>query len=1463
MSELTASPAPGQCVLKFVGDRIAFTLQGVPEGGTAFLRTTLGRAFCLQEEIIYQQRVRVAAHFDKRPEVPKPGHPRGLCWRDVPMQFQEGLWRVEMTVAEVGFFNAKPFYIHPDGRQIWPEGPDVGITVHPDECRSANTIYCAFVRMFGDSKTAISTLSEMDPHLNRLDKLGYTVIPPSGKFRDLIKELPHIVETLGCKILHLLPVNPTPATYARFGRYGSPYAIQDLTAIDPALVEFDRRTTGVDQFKELVHETHVRGAKLFLDMVINHTGWGSTLQEEHPEWFMKHENGVFESPGAWGTVWEDLVELDHRIPLSWDHLAEAFLTWCERGVDGFRCDAGYKVPTKGWQYIIAKVRQQYPNTCFLLEGLGGSWAATDELLTVGGMQWAYSELFQNYDGAQVSGYLDHVLPKCSQMGTFVHYSETHDNLRLAEKGKTWSLMRNQLCALTSPCGGYGFTCGVEWLAPEKVNVHSSRGMAWGNPDNLVAELGRLNKLISDHPAFFDGAKLNRISSPGSPVYMLERISQEGADKVWVVINLDETQPNRVAIDAAAFEEAGSPRINLLNPDHPVSFKKSGKQLELTLRPGEGLCLAGALVPHGLHSEEYRLIRSQAAFAVQALASRLEPEDFGAFDWKELAKLLVSDPQKFIGSIDRIELSSARKNLLLAVQTAMAKSGFDQALLWTQVDARRIAPVAPHHWLLIQDDLPFRAELTGEAKEEAEIFQSVRLGSHWFAAVPPVEARTRKARRGIRSLRIERLAPEGENLIAKVHYLSEEPRFVPHLSMPLHPRGGGLNAPVALLTNGAGAMARICVDIGSVKSKYDCLLGANLHPTVPVDRHVFVKRARIWANANGFITALDGSNIVDFVAGPPASWLFFAPAGDGQSARIRMTAEMPSRENSVRLGFEFLGWSHPDMRMERDSGVRLTIRLDIEDRNFHSETKRNSGADFHFSSNTHPLKEAVGFEFKPAQDRQLRATASAGRYHNQAEWSHNIPHALEQSRGQTGEGDAYSPGWFDLPLKSGEAQQLLITAEPNKQSEVSGETGSKAAFQADTVVNSALSADDSFGRQLENAVRAYVVRRDDFKTVIAGYPWFLDWGRDSLICARGLIAAGMTDAVEQLLIAFGRFEKNGTLPNTIHGEDASNRDTSDAPLWYGVVVEELASILGEKVYQIKVDPSGRSVADVLRGIVIGYVRGTPNGIQMDRDSALVWSPRHFTWMDTNYPAGTPREGYPVEIQALWIRLLRQLDRINAPQTVGGWKELGEKASESFLRLFWIKDLNRLSDCLLCRPGAPASEAIVDDALRSNSLFAVTLGLLQGEAAQGCVIDALKYLVIPGALRSLAPLPVRNPLPIHSSDWRLLNNPLEPYIGQYSGDEDTLRKPAYHNGTAWTWTFPSFCEAMAMAWSNDPKAVAAAKSYLGSTEPLLAEGCIGHLPEVLDGDAPHQQRGCDAQAWGATEALRVWKKLNYNA
>jgi starch synthase (maltosyl-transferring) len=1433
-SQPAMSPATGERRLRFVGDKMLFAIHAgknfaAPKNWSARLRTNLGRAAARRREII-------AAHAGQAVVA-------NSSWRDVPMQKTADGWAIELPLAEVGYFQAKAYLLDEKKWQHWPDGSDVGICVHPNFARTANTIYCAFTRLFGPTKNLAATADEkMDAQLKSLETQGYATLPPSGKFRDLTEQLPFIVNQLGCRIIHLLPVHPTPTTYARFGRFGSPYASLDLTAVDPALVEFDKRTTGIDQFCELTYTAHSLGARVFIDIVINHTGWGSTLQENHPEFFLKNPDGSFASPGAWGTVWEDLVELEQHDVKLWDLIADSLITWCRRGVDGFRCDAGYKIPVPAWQYIIARVQEEFPETIFLLEGLGGSWDATELLLTEGGMQWAYSELFQNYSGKDVAGYLDYANRQNKRVGSYVHYSETHDNERLAKKGRVWSLLRNRLCALASPSGGFGFTCGAEWLAAEKIKVHGNTGLNWDAAENIVPELAQLNALISNHPCFFDGAKLTRLSAPDSPVYALLRESAEGKDAVLVLVNTEVEKESPSALSELNIQNSKFKTDLLGQPLPEISGDKD--QIIFNLPPGAVFCLAPTEKPAGLGGDDYRRTHAQSAWALESLNKIIPAETIDGLDWHWLAEQVGRSPGNFLAAAAEFAARHAKTpfaDLLLEVEAGKV---FPRVVNWTLLDARRVLLVPPGHWLLIEDAAPFRATLERQNENAGAVHvQSLAVGERNIACFPPLAAAAET------KLILERYAATSQKISATIRFLAPEPRLLASsLQLPAP------NA-VVLLTNGIGGMARLCADLGRVNSKYDCALGANLNPSVPVDRHIFVKRIRVWVNAAGFLSPLDFKNLAQFQAGSPAAWDFIANAGDGRTVEIQMRAEMVEGKNTTVFNFSRpTEKSAHGKQLPAGTDVRLTVRVDIEDRNFHSETKRNGGADFHFASNTHPLENIqhrTGFAFTPAPNRQLRVFADAGEYHPQPEWCENIPHPVEQTRGQISSGDAYSPGWFEIPLAKGAHATLILTAETADIK--SGKRKAKSE-----------NSENDFAAQLVRAAKQFVVRRDEGKTVIAGYPWFLDWGRDSLICARGLLAAGMVDEVKQLLLTFAKFEKDGTLPNTIHGNDVSNRDTSDAPLWFAVVCEEFSETKNLKLktknfFDTPVVENGRTLRDVLASIAENYAKGTPNGIRMDADSALIWSPSHFTWMDTNFPAGTPREGYPVEIQILWIRLLRLLEKISDPSGQKKWRDRADRATASFENLFWLEDKGWFADVLLAGPRVIARDATVSDALRSNCLFAVSLGLVTGERAKRCVEAAQRFLVVPGALRSLAPLPVTVPLPVWR-DGQLLNNPAEPYCPRYEGDEDTRRKPAYHNGTAWTWTFPTFCEALAAAWDFSPAAVAAAKSYLGSAEKILNEGCLGQLPEILDGDAPHMQRGCDAQAWGVTEALRVWKLLS---
>jgi predicted glycogen debranching enzyme len=467
----------------------------------------------------------------------------------------------------------------------------------------------------------------------------------------------------------------------------------------------------------------------------------------------------------------------------------------------------------------------------------------------------------------------------------------------------------------------------------------------------------------------------------------------------------------------------------------------------------------------------------------------------------------------------------------------------------------------------------------------------------------------------------------------------------------------------------------------------------------------------------------------------------------------------------------------------------------------------------------------------------------GNFISQPEWHYMVDLPVERERGMKSNTDMFSPGYFEVELKAEESAGLFAFIDsPGK-----AETIDENSFDWNCCSLKGIGPPEEI---FKNAVRKFVVRRKQFNTVIAGYPWFLDWGRDTLICLRGIISAGMLEEAKNIILQFAKFEKDGTIPNMISGNDNSNRETSDAPLWLFIAVKEYCretgndSIITEKC-------GSRTVFDVLESIIKHYYHGTPNGIILDKESGLIFSPAHFTWMDTNYPACTPREGYPVEIQALWIAALEFIGNYDKV-----FLKLRDKAVNSLARLYWLANKNYLSDCLHAPQGTTAANALPDDACRPNQLFAVTLNCVKSDLIRKNIVRACEKLLVPGGIRSLADAPVEFKLPIKYND-RLLNDPLKPFWPQYLGDEDTRRKPAYHNGTAWTWLFPSFCEALSKA--GGASSMKRSLGLLMSATELVNSGVTGQIPEILDGAAPHKARGCGAQAWGATELYRVYKIL----
>ena len=1428
MPATAQTPVPGTRTVRFRGDVQRFILTlAHPVAGSAWVRTNIGQAAVARQEIIR--------------EVDRGEAPLGRDWFDIPMKRVDATrFQADLPLCEPGHFEGKCLFL-PDGETepAWPEGPNVEINVAPADACCGNIIYNAFVRQFGPNKGGRFDDQEREKEIEHLDRAGYTVIPPSGTFRDLIRELDFIVGTLGCRIIQLLPIHPTPTTYGRMGRFGSPYASLSFTEVDPALAEFDPRTTPLDQFIELVDAVHARNARLLIDIAINHTGWAASLHETHPRWLARKENGEIEMPGAWGVTWADLTRLDYDQKDLWRYMAGIFLKWCRRGVDGFRCDAGYMIPIAAWRYIIASVREQFPETLFVLEGLGGKISVTRDLLNRGNFDWAYSELFQNYDRAQIEHYLPEAIEIASREGGTVHFAETHDNQRLASTSAAYARMRTALCALLSPQGAFGFANGVEWLATEKIDVHQAGSLNWGAEPNQVARVRRLSLLLRHHPAFGEEVAMRLIQAgEGSHIVMCRHHRPTG-NRLLILANLDWERETLCSWQEENFEDCPDEWTDLLT-GRPVSVGRDEKRPFVRLDSGAVLCLSpdpadleripadpetNFRIPPGI---QRRRLRAKVLELFRVYHGNVHLD---GLDPEEAANALFADPIGFCRTMN----PHGRESRAIEWQ-------------WPR-DLSREVMVPPDHFLLVRSPAAFRARVESRNRVLQQEDSLTCADGSFFALFPPQPSKPvhRSCRLMISVYETAGCRHETGALLVLAPWRAAA---VPAVFTRKTISGRTL---LFLGTNGRGGMARAHVRWGELTSRYDALLAGNPDREIPENRRVMFTRCRVWMVFQGYSQKIDTRCLTAFRKDPASGgiWHFQVPVGQGEQVRLNVGMETVTGENALAMVFSRLPAASGERGLADTRPVKLIIRPDIEDRDFHDTTKAYTGPEQRYAESVR--SEPDGFMFSPDPPRRLVVRVRPGNFVPEPEWQYMVHRSTDAERGLDPDSDLFSPGYFAFSLRGGEAAELTARIVQAEENDPPAEDGRPMEMKNGSAnLPKALEPLEV----LKAALNDFVVRRDALKSVIAGYPWFLDWGRDSLIVVRGLIEAGRLSDAQEILEQFGRFEQGGTLPNMIRGHDAGNRDTSDAPLWFSAACQDLSRAQGDG--RLFDTPCGdRTFRDVLVSIGRAYAGGTANGIRMDPESGLIFSPSHFTWMDTNHPAGTPRQGYPIEIQALWHAALRLLAVIDQSPDPMDWHALARRVGQSVRKLFWLDGPGHLSDCLHADPNTPAKAAAADDALRPNQLFAITLETVTDTAMCERILTACQELLVPGAIRSLADRPVQMPIEIRHNG-SLLNDPVNPYRGTYAGDEDTRRKPAYHNGTAWTWPFPAFCEAWAATYGRQGRTTAL--DWLASAGRLLEEGCIGHVPEILDGDHPHRQRGCDAQAWGAGELLRVWLKLS---
>jgi predicted glycogen debranching enzyme len=396
-------------------------------------------------------------------------------------------------------------------------------------------------------------------------------------------------------------------------------------------------------------------------------------------------------------------------------------------------------------------------------------------------------------------------------------------------------------------------------------------------------------------------------------------------------------------------------------------------------------------------------------------------------------------------------------------------------------------------------------------------------------------------------------------------------------------------------------------------------------------------------------------------------------------------------------------------------------------------------------------------------------------------------------------------------------------------------------ECQALANSERARVGAFKSRLQHSADEYLVKRGPRDTIIAGYPWFTDWGRDTFIALRGLcLETGRLEEAGRILLSWCDTLSDGMMPNTFPAEGNEPRYNSvDASLWFIVAAQAFLDLSARKARWL--EPAvARRLTDSAQEILEAYARGTRYGIHMDADGLLAAGEpgMALTWMDAVVDSRpvTPRIGKPIEIQALWVNAL-----VIGSRWSERWSDLAEDASESFADRFW----NGARGCLYDVVDVDHESGRVDDRLRPNQIMAVgglRIALLAGERARSVVDLVERELWTPMGLRTLA-----------------RDDP--DYVTACAGSS-TARDRAYHNGPAWPWLMGPFVDAWVRShaigggpWATKAVRAEARRRFLGGLARHLDAAGMGHVSEIADSEEQWTPRGCPFQAWSVGEMLRL--------
>jgi predicted glycogen debranching enzyme len=626
----------------------------------------------------------------------------------------------------------------------------------------------------------------------------------------------------------------------------------------------------------------------------------------------------------------------------------------------------------------------------------------------------------------------------------------------------------------------------------------------------------------------------------------------------------------------------------------------------------------------------------------------------------------------------------------------------------------------------------------------------------------------------------------------------------------------------LETNGLGGFA--CGTVaGANTRRYHGLLTAALNPPggrmlllSKLEETLIIEDRRIDLSTNEYSGAIYPQGYL-FVSGfrldPFPTWTF-----DIDGVSLEKTVFMPQGSNTVQIEYRLLQAPGTDAVLE--------VRPLIAFRDYHSTTHENPAlnAAVENGPNSASVQPYAGLP-------RLYFAHDSDSLQNQGYWYKNFVYRVEQERGLDFQEDLFNPFVLSWKLSKEGCAQIIASIEPREIKQATALR--KAELQRRQKLAASAPVNDPLATTLTIAADQYLVRRGENWTIIAGYPWFTDWGRDTMISLPGLtLFTGKAEIAKSILRNFARHSDQGMLPNRfVDGGGGAEFNSMDATLWFFEAARAYAAATNDYEF------IRQELYPVLTQIIDWHVKGTRYNIKAAEDGLLNGGApgAQLTWMDAKVGEWvvTPRSGKPVEIQALWFNALRIMENLAArfgeEERRKKYSSLASLASWTFNRVFWNNDARCLYDVV---NGGPP-----DGSIRPNQIFAVSLhySMLSPDRGRAVVETVERELLTPVGLRTLS-----------RSDSR--------YHATYEGNQYS-RDSAYHQGTVWPWLLGPFISAYVKVNGGTAQSRARGHELLRGVETQLTEGGLGQIPEIFDADPPHQARGCFAQAWSVAETLRA--------